>query len=122
MVSSNRKSIVKTERLSKAAINLFSHNQFKDLKIPLIVSATDLISGKPMLYKSGSVVDAVVKSSSIPGFVEPTYIDDRMLLDGGIVFDELTNGLGEKHHHADGNDNCNNHYCNFISHPHGGDD
>ena len=86
MVSSNRKSIVKTERLSKAATNLFSHNQFKDLKIPLIVSATDLISGKPILYKSGSVVDAVVKSSSIPGFVEPTYIEDRMLLDGGIVF------------------------------------
>ena len=39
-----------------------------------------------MLYKAGNVVDAVVKSSSIPGFVEPTYIDNRMLLDGGIVF------------------------------------
>ena len=86
MVSSNRKSIVKNERLAKAANNLFSHSQFNDLKIPLIVTATDLISGKPILYKSGNVVDAVVKSSSIPGFIEPTYIDNRMLLDGGIVF------------------------------------
>ena len=86
MVSSTRKSLVKNERLAKAANNLFEHNQFDDLKIPLIVTATDLISGKPMLYKAGNVVDAVVKSSSIPGFVEPTYIDNRMLLDGGIVF------------------------------------
>ena len=86
MVSSTRKSLVKNERLAKAANNLFESNQFDDLKIPLIVTATDLISGKPMLYKAGNVVDAVVKSSSIPGFVEPTFIDDRMLLDGGIVF------------------------------------
>ena len=86
MVSSTRKSIVKNERLAKAASNLFAHSQFNDLKIPLLVTATDLISGTPMLYKSGNVVDAVVKSSSIPGFVEPTYIDNRMLLDGGIVF------------------------------------
>ena len=86
MVSSTRKSLVKNERLAKAANNLFESNQFDDLKIPLIVTATDLISGKPMLYKAGNVVDAVVKSSSIPGFVEPTYIDNRMLLDGGIVF------------------------------------
>ena len=86
MVSSTRKSLVKNERLAKAANNLFESNQFDDLKIPLIVTATDLISGKPMLYKAGNVVDAVVKSSSIPGFVEPTYIGNRMLLDGGIVF------------------------------------
>ena len=86
MVSSNRKKKEKNERLSKAANNLFSNSQFSDLKIPLIITATDLISGKPMLYKSGNVVDAVVKSSSIPGFIEPTYIDNRMLLDGGIVF------------------------------------
>ncbi len=86
MVSSTRKSLVKNERLAKAANNLFANSQFSDLKISLIVTATDLISGKPMLYKSGNVVDAVVKSSSIPGFVEPTYIDNRMLLDGGIVF------------------------------------
>ncbi|MDC0594157.1 patatin-like phospholipase family protein [Candidatus Marinimicrobia bacterium] len=86
MVSSTRKSLVKNERLAKAANNLFESNQFDDLKIPLIVTATDLISGKPMLYKAGNVVDAVVKSSSIPGFVEPTYIDNRMLLDGGIIF------------------------------------
>ena len=84
MVSSNRKSIIKNERLSKAANILFEADRFEDLKIPLFVSATDLISGNPIIYKTGNLVDAVVQSSTIPGFVEPTYQNNRMLVDGGI--------------------------------------
>ena len=37
-----------------------------ELKIPLIITATDLMSGKPLIYSAGSVLDAVVKSASIP--------------------------------------------------------
>ena len=84
MVSSNRKSIIKNERLSKAANILFEADRFEDLKIPLFVSATDLITGNPIIYKTGNLVDAVVQSSTIPGFVEPTYQNNRMLVDGGI--------------------------------------
>lgn len=84
-VSSNRTSIVKNERLSKAAKILFGNKQFADLKIPLMVTATDLVSGKPIIYNSGNLIDAVVQSSSIPGFVEPTRIEDRMLVDGGVA-------------------------------------
>ena len=84
MVSSNRKSIIKNERLSKAAKILFEADRFEDLKIPLFVSATDLITGNPIIYKTGNLVDAVVQSSTIPGFVEPTYLNNRMLVDGGI--------------------------------------
>ena len=84
MVSSNRKSIIKNERLSKAAKILFEADRFEDLKIPLFVSATDLITGNPIIYKTGNLVDAVVQSSTIPGFVEPTYQNNRMLVDGGI--------------------------------------
>ncbi len=85
MVSSTRKSIVKAERLEKAAENLFSCRNFDELEIPLIITSTDLISGKPLIYSAGSVLDAVVKSSSIPGFIEPTYKDGRILVDGGVT-------------------------------------
>ena len=84
MVSSNRKSIIKNERLSKAANILFETEKFEDLKIPLLVTATDLVTGNPIIYKTGDLVDAVVQSSTIPGFVEPTYQHNRMLVDGGI--------------------------------------
>ena len=85
LVSSNRKSIIKNERIKKAAELLFDAKQFSDLKIPLIVSATDLISGNSIIYKSGSLIDAIVQSSSIPGFVEPTYQDNRMMVDGNVA-------------------------------------
>ena len=84
MVSSNRKSIIKNDRLSKAANILFETKKFEDLKIPLLVTATDLVNGNPIIYKTGDLVDAVVQSSTIPGFVEPTYQNNRMLVDGGI--------------------------------------
>ena len=85
MVSSTRKSIVKADKLEKAAKNLFFCRNFDELKIPLIITATDLISGKPLIYDGGNVLDAVVKSSSIPGFIEPSYIDERILVDGGVT-------------------------------------
>ena len=85
MVSSNRKSIVKNERLAKAAEILFGSKQFSDLKIPLLVTTTDLMSGNSIIYKSGNLIDAVVQSSSIPGFIEPTFKDERMLVDGGVA-------------------------------------
>ena len=43
------------------------------------------MSGKPLIYSAGSVLDAVVKSASIPGFIEPAYKDGRMLVDGGVT-------------------------------------
>jgi len=85
MVGATRRSIIKNERLSKATKNLISCKTFDELNIPLIITATDLISGKPIVYKTGSIIDAVVQSSSIPGFIEPTYQGDRMLVDGGVV-------------------------------------
>ena len=88
MVSSTRKSIVKAERLEKAAENLFSCRNFDELKIPLIITSTDLISGKPLIYSAGSVLDAVVKSSSIPGFIEPSYKDGSCLLYTSDAADE----------------------------------
>ena len=48
------------------------------------MTATDLVTGNPIIYKTGDLVDAVVQSSTIPGFVEPTYQNNRMLVDGGI--------------------------------------
>ena len=52
-----------------------------------MVTATDLVSGKSIIYSSGNLIDAVVqKFQSIPGFVEPTQIEERMLVDGGVAF------------------------------------
>lgn len=58
---------------------------FEQLKKPLIVVASDLMSGKPVIFQHGPLAPAVRASSSVPGMVEPLMLDGRLLVDGGIT-------------------------------------
>lgn len=65
---------------------LFTHNKnLEDLKIPVHVVATDLINGEKVVIKTGSVADAVRASISIPGIFVPEKINERILVDGGLI-------------------------------------
>lgn len=57
---------------------------FEELKIPLIVVATDLDNGESHLFTSGSIVDAVTASCSIPIIFNPVVIDGIHYVDGGL--------------------------------------
>ncbi len=50
-----------------------------------IAIATDLNTGQRVEFQTGSVVDAVRASVSIPGVFTPARIGDRTLVDGGVV-------------------------------------
>jgi NTE family protein len=58
---------------------------FEDLKIPLAIATTDLLSGEEVILKSGNVINAVRASCSFPGLFAPMNIGDRLLIDGGIT-------------------------------------
>ena len=79
-----RTSIIKKERLANAFKFLLPVRTFEELKMPLNVYATDLHSGETICYDSGDLIDAVTQSGSIPGFVEPTEYDDKLLVDAGV--------------------------------------
>lgn len=81
----NRESIIEKNLLVDAIRFLLPVDEFKDLKIPLATVCTDLNSGKTIVREEGDLVEAVVQSSSIPGFVEPTIIGDQRLVDGGVT-------------------------------------
>ena len=76
MMGLNRTSIVSKDRLKKAISYLIPCENFHELKIPLKVISTDLNSGNDIITTSGDLVEAIVQSSSIPGFVEPTKNKD----------------------------------------------
>lgn len=84
MVGLNRRFIVSKDRLKKAISYLIPCENFHDLKIPLKVISTDLNSGNDIITTSGDLVEAIVQSSSIPGFVEPTKNRDKIIVDGGV--------------------------------------
>lgn len=79
-----RSSIIKKERLVKAFDYLIPVKTFEELKIPLSVFATDLQTGETICYDSGDLIDAVTQSGSIPGFVEPTLNNGKILVDAGV--------------------------------------
>ena len=83
-LSMQRSSIVKKSRLKDALSYLIPVATFSELLIPLKVTATDLISSNTIVYSEGDLVEAVVQSSSIPGYVEPTLDGNAVIIDGGI--------------------------------------
>ncbi len=58
--------------------------KIEDLEIPFISVATDLITGEEVIFKKGSLVDAIMASIAIPTIFQPVFINNRYLLDGGL--------------------------------------
>lgn len=70
----------------KELIRLLTHRKkLEDLPIPTAVVATDLNRGEPVVFRSGSIEDAVRASISIPGIFEPVFLEGRLLVDGGVI-------------------------------------
>ncbi|AZT90475.1 patatin [Caldicellulosiruptor changbaiensis] len=59
--------------------------KFSDLKYPFYVVATDLLQGEQVVFKEGSLYDAVRASISIPGILPPVKFNDIVLVDGAVV-------------------------------------
>lgn len=60
-------------------------DSFEQLKLPLVVVATDLDTGEAVVFKSGPLRDAVRASCSFPGFFPPMVVGGRRLVDGGVT-------------------------------------
>ena len=58
---------------------------FKDLKIPCILTASDLRTAREVLLSEGSLVDAVLATIAIPGIFPAKRIGDLELIDGGAL-------------------------------------
>jgi NTE family protein len=61
------------------------YQRLEGAAVPMPVVATDRALGSEVLLSSGSVVDAVLASTAIPGVFQPVRIDGRELIDGGVA-------------------------------------
>jgi NTE family protein len=78
-------SILKGKKTDKYIRKYLNNYKFSDTKIPLNIVATDLANGDEILLKKGDISEAVLASLSVPGIFPPVKIDDRYLIDGGVV-------------------------------------
>jgi NTE family protein len=63
---------------------MISARLFSQCRVPLAVSAFDLVSRKTRVLSSGQVVPAIHASCAVPLLFHPVWIDGRPLLDGGV--------------------------------------
>ena len=75
-----------SKKFLKEIINyMLPVNSFKDLSIPLFISVSDINNNEEIIYDNGDLIDAVVQSSSVPGYFEPIIKNDKILVDGGVI-------------------------------------
>ena len=79
------KGVIHGKKVKELLKTIIGDVKFKDLKIPLAVVATDVNAGEEVVIKTGSVIDAVRASISIPAIFMPVKLNNRFLIDGGIV-------------------------------------
>jgi len=59
--------------------------RFDQLRVPLVVVAADVDNGEAVVFRDGSVRDAVRASCSFPGVFPPFAWQGRRLVDGGVA-------------------------------------
>ncbi len=68
-----------------------------DLRVPLLVVATDFYAQTRVVMSSGALIPAVAASMALPGLFRPVQLEDRILVDGGLTdplpFDLLKPGV-----------------------------
>ena len=84
LISLHRNSLIKSDQLREILELLVPVDNFDQLKIPLKIISTDIASGKDVISEEGNLIDALIKSCSIPGIMEPVIEGERVIVDGGV--------------------------------------
>ncbi|MCA9937524.1 MAG: patatin-like phospholipase family protein [Anaerolineales bacterium] len=69
---------------------------FSDLRIPIILMAVDMLSGKEIQLKEGALVPALLATSAVPGLFPPVVMGRHQLADGGVI-DSLATHVAHAH-------------------------
>jgi len=71
--------------LTKYLAQLLGDVCIEDLDMPYAAVACDMDTGRSVVMREGSLVSAVRASTAIPGIFHPLRLNDRLLVDGGLV-------------------------------------
>ncbi len=83
--SKQKGGVLGTHKMRAILTRVMGDKQFSDAVIPFRCVATDMLSQKVVEFSEGSVLDAVVASSSIPGVFPPLEKDGHRLIDGVVL-------------------------------------
>jgi NTE family protein len=77
--------LIRGEALAHYVREATGNKPLEQMKIPLGIVATDLDSGKPIVFRRGDVGTAVRASSAVPAVFQPVRIGTHEYVDGGLA-------------------------------------
>ncbi len=77
--------LIQGRRIIKLLKSILADIKFNQLKYEFACVAADMYTGEQIVLKSGSIIEAVRASISIPGIFTPVNKDGRYMVDGGLV-------------------------------------
>lgn len=77
--------LIEGERVTDFFRRQIAKQGIEQLPLPFACVATELGTGREVWLREGSVIDAVRASIALPGLFTPAQMDDRLLVDGGLV-------------------------------------
>jgi NTE family protein len=80
-----RGGLIKAEGLFNMFVDEIKCETFEELEIPLIVIAADYWNAEEVVFDKGKLLSAIGASMAVPGVYPPVRLDDRVLIDGGVV-------------------------------------
>jgi NTE family protein len=81
------------DRLGAFLARTLTCKDFSEMRTPLVVVATELISGQPAIFRTGSISDAVRASCAYPGMFTPVSIHGVPHVDGMLSYEVPTTPL-----------------------------
>ena len=76
---------VDTEKFYDNFRECFTSDSFAALKLPVLVTATNLLSGTPVVFSQGELIRPILASAAFPGVFTPVRIGDTYYIDGGVL-------------------------------------
>lgn len=77
--------LFRADRLARVLKSALPVRRFEELRIPLIVTATDLQSAEALYLDSGDLLPALLASTALPPYLPPVECRGHHLIDGGVV-------------------------------------
>lgn len=77
--------LVRGERMLRKMKDFIPDTLIEDLPIPYAAVAVDLRSNREVVFREGSIYDAIRPSISIPTVFTPVEMEGQLLVDGGVM-------------------------------------
>jgi NTE family protein len=80
----SRSGLLRIDRAELILKKYIPQNSFEALQIPLAVTATDIVAGEEVVFRTGELARPILASCCLPGLFKPVIFQERTLVDGAI--------------------------------------